>query len=332
MDEKIKIYVCCHKPSYVPGSRLFIPVQAGAALAESVFPGMRGDDSGENISEKNPQYCELTPQYWAWKNENFDFAGFFHYRRYLSFDRVYPVAPDGRRRISAHACPFTEIEDIRAAEGRNGLAEARMREIIPQYDLITVMRERINTSVYRQYIRFHDREPLDRVLRILGRLFPEYIPAAKEYLASRDIYYMNMYVMRREMLQRYMQWLFSVLEEYESGLRRKRARGACTSAAAEPALEQGAFAEPRLMGYLAERLFGIFFVHQRRNGAKCAEVPYLRFYRTAPDGVPEEEPSSTREFHLKPFPWKIKIDMRRLARLAPAGSRRRNLLRSAALL
>ncbi len=123
---------------------------------------MRGDDSGENISEKNPQYCELTPQYWAWKNENFDFAGFFHYRRYLSFDRVYPVAPDGRRRISAHACPFTEIEDIRAAEGRNGLAEARMREIIPQYDLITVMRERINTSVYRQYIRFHDREPLTR--------------------------------------------------------------------------------------------------------------------------------------------------------------------------
>lgn len=330
MDEKIKIYICCHKPSYVPQNHMFIPVQAGAALVTTALPGMVGDDSGKNISKKNRQYCELTPQYWAWKNEDFDFAGFFHYRRYLSFDRIYPVAPDGRRDISVHACPVTEIEDVRTAEGMDGLAKMRMREIIPQYDLITVMRERINTSVYRQYTQFHDKEPLDRVLRILGRLFPEYIPAAKEYLASRDIYYMNMYVMRREMFQCYMEWLFSILGSYENELQGQRQTGTCTSTISELAFKREAPIEPRLMGYLAERLFGIFFVHQRRSGAKCAEVPYLRFYRTAPDDVLEEESYSIREFRLKPFPWRIKIDMRKLSRLAPAGSRRRNLLRSAA--
>ena len=44
------------------------------------------DDEGDNISQKNKTYCELTAQYWAWKNEDADYYGFFHYRRYLAFD------------------------------------------------------------------------------------------------------------------------------------------------------------------------------------------------------------------------------------------------------
>lgn len=48
---------------------------------------MLHDDEGDNISERNKTYCELTAQYWAWKNEEADYYGFFHYRRYLAFDR-----------------------------------------------------------------------------------------------------------------------------------------------------------------------------------------------------------------------------------------------------
>ena len=51
---------------------------------------------GENIYPKNPDYCELTAQYWAWKNIDCDYYGFFHYRRYLTFHRVCPVMASGR--------------------------------------------------------------------------------------------------------------------------------------------------------------------------------------------------------------------------------------------
>ena len=37
-----------------------------------------------NISEKNPYYCELTGLYWAWKNLDAEYIGLVHYRRYFT--------------------------------------------------------------------------------------------------------------------------------------------------------------------------------------------------------------------------------------------------------
>jgi len=79
----INIFVACHHPIFVPNHPLLIPIQVGAALTSERFPGFLYDDTGDNISSKNRSYCELTAQYWAWKNINVDYYGFFHYRRYL---------------------------------------------------------------------------------------------------------------------------------------------------------------------------------------------------------------------------------------------------------
>ena len=80
----IKIGVACHKPSELPKNNLFLPIRVGAALASNDL-GLQRDDEGDNISKKNPQYCELTAQYWLWKNAKADYYGLCHYRRFLCF-------------------------------------------------------------------------------------------------------------------------------------------------------------------------------------------------------------------------------------------------------
>lgn len=65
---------------------LFYHVTAGSDFQKGkLAQDMMADNTGDNISFKNKSYCELTTQYWAWKNVEAEYYGFCHYRRYFSF-------------------------------------------------------------------------------------------------------------------------------------------------------------------------------------------------------------------------------------------------------
>ena len=76
-----KIYIAMHKPYAVPKDALYVPLQVGAE-GKKPFCAAR-DNEGENISEKNPGYCELTGLYWLRYHADADVVGLVHYRRYF---------------------------------------------------------------------------------------------------------------------------------------------------------------------------------------------------------------------------------------------------------
>ena len=87
MGKNIKILVCAHKDSRLPQHEYFCPIQVGAALTSArFFPVL--DNTGDNISDRNPHFCELTAHYWAWKNLKCDIIGLNHYTRFLSISLV----------------------------------------------------------------------------------------------------------------------------------------------------------------------------------------------------------------------------------------------------
>ena len=78
----IKIIIATHKQYFMPSDDMYLPLHVGKLGKEEL--GYQGDDTGDNISAKNPNYCELTGLYWAWKNLPNDYLGLIHYRRFFS--------------------------------------------------------------------------------------------------------------------------------------------------------------------------------------------------------------------------------------------------------
>ena len=60
----ITVGVATHKPYRMPSDSMYLPLHVGAALHPEVCPDMMGDDTGENISDRNGHYSELTGLYW----------------------------------------------------------------------------------------------------------------------------------------------------------------------------------------------------------------------------------------------------------------------------
>ena len=75
------IVVATHKPYRMPSDPCYLPLHVGRAGKEDI--GFSGDDTGENISQKNPFYCELTGLYWLWRNVDSDYKGLVHYLRHF---------------------------------------------------------------------------------------------------------------------------------------------------------------------------------------------------------------------------------------------------------
>ena len=106
-----KIIVCAHKQDFFISDDLYMPIQVGKSIS-NVDLGIQGDNSGDNISKKNKEYCELTAHYWAWKNlKGIDKIGLAHYRRYLDFSNNSSVLLNAKPRSEVNS-PNTDFNKL----------------------------------------------------------------------------------------------------------------------------------------------------------------------------------------------------------------------------
>ncbi|MFR4831266.1 MAG: DUF4422 domain-containing protein, partial [Bifidobacterium sp.] len=125
--QNIRIFVTAHKNVDRFDSDIMQPVQVGPKNER--FPWAFHDDEGENIADLNPRYCELTTQYWAWKNINADYYGFCHYRRYFDFSETV-------HEENAFGEIMDDYIDAKAAK-EYGLDDNNIAHVVKQYDVIT---------------------------------------------------------------------------------------------------------------------------------------------------------------------------------------------------
>lgn len=230
----IKILVATHKKYWMPKDSVYVPVQVGAALHPAL--GYVPDNTGDNISAQNPNYCELTALYWAWKNLDCEYIGLCHYRRYFGH-KVYSKDIEKKKGAIFHREDYGKL--------------------LQKYDVILpVKRNYYIETVRSQYEHAHYKKDLDEVERIISEKYPGYSDAFTRVMNRRKLHILNMFVMKKSLFDEYCTWLFDILFELE---KRTDLSGYDSY-------------EARLFGFMSERLFNVWL--ERQNLKKC-EAPVV---------------------------------------------------------
>ena len=190
----IKIIVATHKKYQMPKEDIYLPIQVGSEGKQYI--GYIQDNTGENISFKNPYYCELTGLYWAWKNLNADYIGLCHYRRHFTCSKTIPREENKKFKIL--------------------LSTMQIEDRLKKADIILPKKRRYYIeTLYNHYKHTMHIEPLDTTEQIIREKHPEYIDEFEKIKKRTSAHMFNMFIMKREYLDQYCTWLFNILFELE---------------------------------------------------------------------------------------------------------------------
>lgn len=179
--DKIKIMVALHKPAPVFQDEIYTPIQVGKALSKYNLP-YQGDNTGDNISLKNPYYSELTAQYWGWKNLHCEYIGLCHYRRYF-------------------IKKFT-IENI----------DNEMKDC----DIILVNPLILPNSILKFWSIDLIPEDIAIFYLFMRKKYPHEKDFFENYFTQMNKFYpCNMFVCKKELFDKFANWQFSTLQDLE---------------------------------------------------------------------------------------------------------------------
>lgn len=270
----IKVYTVTHMRD-IPLNELKEPytlIQAGSALTEPL--DCQTDNSGDNISEKNPKYCELTALYWIWKNDTTsNVVGMTHYRRFFY---IYNLFSNTKRVLN----------------------ENDILKYLDEYDIILPDKQHFGPyTVKKQFAEAHgahkedkeeDKTNLMKCREIINKICPEYTSSFDEVMEQHSLYCYNMFITRKEIFDQYMSWLFGILNKAEEIIDLSIYDDL-------PPNERNY--QYRVYGFLAERLFNVWLC--KNSQLKCKEVMVLASNKNKDTGVWEDEKINRRDYIRK---------------------------------
>ncbi len=191
--KKLAILVCTHKASNsIREDGPYVPIQVGKALHPDLNLGYICDNEGDNISEKNASWNELTGLYWAWKNlKDTQYVGLCHYRRYFDVD--------------------LNDENIDKYLGQNA-------DIL----VVDVLYTKNRDSNFDKLAIASSTEDAWIYFDTLLTLHPEYTDEIKRYFFDCHLFFrFNMFVMSKTLMDEYCEFLMPILSAVEKRIKVK---------------------------------------------------------------------------------------------------------------
>lgn len=156
------------------------PIQVGAALTD-VDKGCLKDSVGDNISDRNKNYCECTAHYWIWKNvETEKYVGINHYRRQQWF--------------TDNTFEYIKQKDI---------------------DVVLSMPQFTPVSLKEFFLNYNVSEDWDMLSLAISNTAPEYLNAFCDIANGHFFFPCNIMTSKKQFLNTYCSFAFKVAEEIE---------------------------------------------------------------------------------------------------------------------
>lgn len=236
-DLSVKIYVAAHQPCVLPPKvdrDIYEILQVGAE-EKAYFSDVR-DNIGENISERNSLYNELTGLYWIWKNCREDVVGICHYRRFF-------------------VNRWGKAINLFAGKNEGYIGKNYICDKLNKYDAIVHNLSMVFPSVEKQYCKYNDQRCFFCLKEVIAEMYPDYMDAFECIMHGTKIHFLNMMIARRELVSRYAEWLFDILFETEKRIADHIGR-----------------VPDREMGMLGERLMDVWLLKNNITAISCFSI------------------------------------------------------------
>ena len=197
--------VGCHMPfvrTYMAKSHVDKPLKKPCPVPDYVFPIQVGadccdlrvadiaDNTGEHISGKNGNYCELTALYWMWKNK-----------------LIADGSADGEEGQYYGLCQYRRGFDL--------LEDDLLRLMDNEVDVVLPYPLPYEPDIQAHHERYLKEADWNAMLAALKELQPEYAEAFPEILGQQYLYNYNLILAKKSVLRDYCAWLFPILERTE---------------------------------------------------------------------------------------------------------------------
>lgn len=214
----IKLIIATHKNVEFPKSPIYVPVQVNANKNQDHFLEVL-DNQGNNISDKNDSYCELTALYEGVYNFDYDVIGLVHYRRYFA------------------------DSSFKKKSLKNVISSETIEDLLSKYDIILPKKRHyyIETN-YSHYIHAHNKEALDKAREVIKEYYPNYLSSFDKVMKRRSGHYFNMFIAKKDLAMSYCDWMFDILSKVENQID----------------LSQYTGQERRVFGFVSELLMDVY--------------------------------------------------------------------------
>lgn len=236
---KVKALVCCHKNDVLYNGDDYFPIHVGKSVSNADL-GIEGDDNGDNISSKNPSYCELTGLYWAWKNlGDADIVGLCHYRRYFDFHK------QCKSWAPYSVFPTSDIDHLDFS------IPSSIKKAVMEGHVVVSSRTNCSQNLMIDYCVCHNSDDYRVLEAVINTTQSAKVRHSFEKIMihnnKKSTY--NMFLMRRSDFNGYCEWLFSILGEVENRID----------------ITHYNSVQKRIYGYMGERLLNVWLDAQKKE-------------------------------------------------------------------